>query len=251
MKEILSCLTKAELISLLDLIQRSLGIQTDEALKELIEEVQKFVPCTNIVAVLGEKDRYRFSYRFTKVLNVNYPLDWAALYLERSYVEIDPVIQYHFGSFETQVWSDTFRRSTTDPVKEFIDHARSFGLAQGVTLGVPFPNHRGGSLFSFAGNAVPDASRHLAVLEYLVPHLHVALTRIAFPPIVANESLSLREREVLEWMKEGKTSWEISHILNISERTVNFHVRNILTKLHASTRGHAIALAMEQGLIGL
>ncbi|WP_447973005.1 LuxR family transcriptional regulator [Nitrospira sp. Kam-Ns4a] len=40
--------------------------------------------------------------------------------------------------------------------------------------------------------------------------------------------LTKREREVLEWMKEGKTNWEIGRILGISERTVRFHVGNIL-----------------------
>ena len=75
--------------------------------------------------------------------------------------------------------------------------------------------------------------------------------RVAFSHAAKTAVLSVREREVLEWMKEGKTNWEISHILSISERTVKFHVQNILVKLQASTRGHAIALAMEQRLIGL
>ena len=61
--------------------------------------------------------------------------------------------------------------------------------------------------------------------------------------------ISVREREVLNWIKEGKTSWEISKILRISERTVNFHVHNILSKLQATSRGHALAIAMGQKII--
>jgi DNA-binding CsgD family transcriptional regulator len=56
--------------------------------------------------------------------------------------------------------------------------------------------------------------------------------------------LSKREIEVLSWLKEGKTSWEIARILRISERTVNFHVGNILKKLDANNRTHAVALAV-------
>lgn len=61
--------------------------------------------------------------------------------------------------------------------------------------------------------------------------------------------LSTREREVLQWVKEGKTNWEISRILSISERTVKFHVQNTLAKLDASNRGHAVVLALTSGLI--
>jgi FixJ family two-component response regulator len=60
--------------------------------------------------------------------------------------------------------------------------------------------------------------------------------------------LSRRESEVLNWLKTGKTSWDISVILGISERTVNFHVRNIIQKLNAVSRIHAVAVAAEKGI---
>jgi len=61
--------------------------------------------------------------------------------------------------------------------------------------------------------------------------------------------LSLREKEVLTWLKKGKTSWDISIILCISERTVNFHIKNIMEKLDAVSRTHAVVKAIEKGLI--
>jgi len=61
--------------------------------------------------------------------------------------------------------------------------------------------------------------------------------------------LSKREEEVLTWSKRGKSSWEISAILDISERTVNFHVNNIMQKLNAVSRTQAVAVAIERGLI--
>jgi len=63
--------------------------------------------------------------------------------------------------------------------------------------------------------------------------------------------LSTREQEVLTWSKQGKSSWEIAAILNISERTVNFHVKNIMQKLSAVSRTQAVALAIERGLINI
>ncbi|MBI4683041.1 MAG: helix-turn-helix transcriptional regulator [Nitrospirae bacterium] len=61
--------------------------------------------------------------------------------------------------------------------------------------------------------------------------------------------LSKREVEVLNWLKNGKSSWDIATILNISERTVNFHVRNIMQKLNAVSRTQAVAVAIENNLI--
>ena len=60
--------------------------------------------------------------------------------------------------------------------------------------------------------------------------------------------LSDREMEVLRWLKEGKSNWEISMILKISERTVKFHVKNICTKLDVINRTHAVVVAMERGI---
>ena len=63
--------------------------------------------------------------------------------------------------------------------------------------------------------------------------------------------LSPREIEVLQWLKVGKSSWDISEILHISERTVNFHIRNIMQKLDAVNRTQAVAVAIEKGLIDI
>ncbi len=55
--------------------------------------------------------------------------------------------------------------------------------------------------------------------------------------------LSRREQEVLRWVNLGKTSWDISVILNITERTVNYHVGNIMRKLGVNSRVHAVSEA--------
>ena len=64
-------------------------------------------------------------------------------------------------------------------------------------------------------------------------------------------TISSRELEVLKWVHQGKTNWETSVILNICERTVKFHVGNIMQKLDAVSRGHAVAKAIEFGIIPL
>ena len=61
--------------------------------------------------------------------------------------------------------------------------------------------------------------------------------------------ISAREKQVLKWLRKGKSSWDISQILEISERTVNFHINNIMKKFDAITRTQALAIAVENGLI--
>ncbi len=64
-------------------------------------------------------------------------------------------------------------------------------------------------------------------------------------------SLSPREKEILKWLKAGKSSWDISIILDITERTVNFHINNVKQKLNAVSRAQAVAIAMGLGLIDI
>lgn len=61
--------------------------------------------------------------------------------------------------------------------------------------------------------------------------------------------LTLREQQVLTWVAQGKSSWEIGRIIMCEECTVNFHCRNIMGKLNVSTRAHALIKAVGLGLI--
>lgn len=250
MTRVPSDLTKHELVTVLELIHASLSVNTEEEFKSLLSRVEALIPSTHTIICLGKIDAETRFQSFMKMVNISYPLDWISLYTKEDYADVDPILQSHYGRFKTQIWSETYRQATSPDELKFIRDADTFGLSEGITLGVACHRSGVGSVFSFAGQSIPDHARHSALLEYLVPHLHVALMRSASPSPTHSPDLSHREREVLDWMKEGKTSWEISHILHISERTVNFHVQNILSKLQASTRGHAIALALQQGLIG-
>ena len=66
---------------------------------------------------------------------------------------------------------------------------------------------------------------------------------------VENVQLTDREKEILGWLIEGKSSWDIGQILSISERTVKFHVNNICIKLNAVNRTHAVAKAILNNML--
>jgi len=251
---ILPFLSKRELIELLDLVHAAIIVTTEPEVAELLLRIRDFVPYQYIIAGLGRTDHSNGFQGFTKIINASYPMKWVSDYLGKNFQKVDPILRFHFKTSRLQRWSDTFRKAQTVREKEFIECAGAFGLVEGFTLGIAPPRNKIKSFFSFAGLPTRKDDRNAAILEYLTPHLHQALWRIASLSSdigSAGPTISLREREVLNWIKEGKTSWEISRILQISERTVNFHVHNILSKLQATSRGHALAIAMEQKIIAL
>lgn len=68
-------------------------------------------------------------------------------------------------------------------------------------------------------------------------------------PKLGKAVLSGREREVLHWMREGKTNPEIALILGLSFKTVKNQVQSILVKLRVSNRAQAVAKAIAAGLL--
>lgn len=84
-----------------------------------------------------------------------------------------------------------------------------------------------------------ETHRQRIILQHIVPHLQGAVT------------LTSREKEILHWVKDGKSSWEIASILGISQDTVKFHIKNVFQKLNTTSRSQAIAIAIEAKLIDL
>ena len=63
------------------------------------------------------------------------------------------------------------------------------------------------------------------------------------------ESLSPRERNILELIAEGQSNQEIARALGIAPETVKSHVKSIFVKLSVDKRAHAVARAQSLGLV--
>ncbi len=72
--------------------------------------------------------------------------------------------------------------------------------------------------------------------------------RAAVTPLPGAD-LSVREKEVLELVTQGKSNKEIAAALAIAENTVKNHLKNILEKLHLENRVQAATFALREGLI--
>jgi DNA-binding response OmpR family regulator len=87
--------------------------------------------------------------------------------------------------------------------------------------------------------------------DILATIITARLARIVARSAIWPRAISLTEREVetLTWAARGKTSSEIALILNLTKRTVDFHIDNARLKLNASTPMHAAVKAAAGQLI--
>jgi len=246
---ILMHMSRAEMAVLLSVIQTCACCQSSADLRSVVEGLKELVPFSHFASVYARLDGGNLCDS-CHVVNIDYPKEWVRLYQERKYYDVDPIVKENFSRFTIQYWADTYRKLR--PEKEFVAVAEDFGLCSGYTSGIRNLSGTTGGLFSFAGIDLPRSERTRTVLELVTPHLYQAVERITSSERLERlPVLSAREKEVLKWVAYGKTSWETSVILGISDRTVKFHINNVMKKLNASTRTHAVAIASELGLVDL
>jgi DNA-binding NarL/FixJ family response regulator len=89
----------------------------------------------------------------------------------------------------------------------------------------------------------------------VIRSVHAGQRRV--PPEVAallaehlgDEDLTMRELEVLRLIRDGYRNKQIADRLAIAETTVNFHIKNLVDKLGANDRTHAVTIALRRGLL--
>ncbi|WP_312888413.1 response regulator transcription factor [Pseudonocardia alni] len=84
---------------------------------------------------------------------------------------------------------------------------------------------------------------------FLDPRVARQLTREMVSPASGLGALTLRERDVLMLVAQGRSNQEIADQLLISERTARKHVGNVLRKLQLSSRTQAALVAVREGLV--
>jgi len=88
------------------------------------------------------------------------------------------------------------------------------------------------------GMLMPHIDNTLRKIQHLEPMEDVAMA--------TSSELSMRELEIIHWVKSGKTNHEIGMILQISQNTVKSHLKRIFNKLNVSRRAQAVAILSGQ-----
>jgi LuxR family transcriptional regulator, quorum-sensing system regulator BjaR1 len=147
-------------------------------------------------------------------------------------------------------WSEAHYDKHDDPAAHLVmTRATEFRLRDGYCI--PMHYDDGGSVISLATEHLRLDPLAKSALQLIGVYAHNRIRSLAKPQQEKRDVLTAREQEVLRWCAGGKTSWEISVILKISERTVKFHLVEASRKLNAVNRTSAVAKALAWGLIKL
>lgn len=194
------------------------------------------------------------SYVFTTL-----PLEWVALYDQRAYLEVDPRIQNGIHSSLPYIWDASSLRGSSPGLDQFLDDAARYGVGSGVSISFRGANGWGCliALSSREDRILPGRRAEIAnrvgdVLlfgQFFHELVMAAWLEKKLRPVSRGAALSHREKQCLSLAANGMTSADIAIKLGITERTVNFHFSNLVTKLDALNRNEAIAKAIARGII--
>ncbi len=181
----------------------------------------------------------------------NYPNKWLNHYILNQLHNFDPVM--YFGrmvsypvSWEKLELASGFSKDH----RSVLNCARDFGLRSGICMSI---HNLDGSLMIVSLASSGERTLNNMVIKEAANSVQALSTLGPSPAAIESGCFDLTQREVecLSWCALGKTSNDISAILEISSNTVDFHLKSAMRKLSASSRTFAIVKAMRNGIIPL
>lgn len=181
-----------------------------------------------------------------------WPQGWSEAYTKANYVRDDPVVAHCLRSAAPFEWVDApYDPQVNLKAKEVMDRATDFGMNRGYC--VPIHSSDGyQAVVTMAGERVELAAPVRRALHLMSLYAHgkaveLCAVKAAPPPRL----LTKREREVLQWTSAGKTAWEISQILGVSESTIIAHLKAAALKFDTPNRVATVVAALRHGEISL
>lgn len=223
----------------------------DLEIKQLLEKKLKIFGIKQYSYFLSHKFLYS-----TPLVISNYPDEWVSCYMQARLHFIDPVFLFAKHSIVPFAWSDIFNTELPWGGGEVLKFAQRYNLFDGYTFTIHDTNNYM-ALLSFC-NVDEDLEfhnnvrKHKAEIQLLLVNTHDEIIKAIRNYQVENNKqsiLSAREIEILKWVSLGKTYIESAIILGICERTIKFHMKNIVNKLDVSNAKHAIKKAIELNLL--
>ena len=237
--------TREELSEQLELIHALVGCRDLDHLRRLARRFAKLAGADGMI--IGRPQPTAEGETVVADLNISYPDQWVAFYQTREFWRIDPVVKDALSREGPRHWDDSYQRFP--PPDEFLQRAADFGMRNGCTHLTRSISGEHWTLISLSGDFCRRREHTHHLLQRLSPHFHLALLNLRAQAVLNKlTTLSRREREVLKWLQQGKSTWDISGILKVSEAAVHFHVKNLKKKLNVVSRHQAIAYAIHADL---
>lgn len=213
--------------------------QLNAEFRSILTKLKHFVHTAGLV----HKTRVTECY----LIDSTYPDDWMQHYIDNCYQNIDPVIATARHEFLPYGWGSVGVRNKSQ--KNMMQEFQDIGFRSGYAVPLPVSP----SMLLLVGMASNDKEinfRDRTILQIAINQYHACYMQITKGGTSKEDcSLSDRERECLLWVAQGKNTLEISSILNISDNTVKYHLKNIMQKLGAHNRIQAVVQAINLGLI--
>ncbi|KFB10977.1 helix-turn-helix transcriptional regulator [Nitratireductor basaltis] len=189
-------------------------------------------------------------------IRTNIDASWMSADDDPNYAARDPFFRHACNDASVKPTGALFLSEhpyLDDEERRFISNAGDTGLRAGLALPVRVRDQAGlcgWNILSSHGRALVDQHRRhsLAQLRFAALFSHTQMQQTAAAPVSASP-LTGREMECLQWLACGMRTKEIARKTELSPATVEFHLRNARFKLGASTREHALALALRDGHI--
>ena len=228
----------------MDFVAQSIEVRTESQFISLVTHaLQKILPHGMMLAGIGHARPDGIFAR--RAIGINYPINYLEK-LQKRPIFAGPILSQWMATNEPQIF-EANQPTVTIP-KRWLSAVRRAGIQNIAAHGVRDVDGFGASYFTFS--KIPEAlgSQHELALNVIIPHLHLALSRIdpTHGPATTSQEykqiqpLTRRELEILDWISHGKSDAEIAKTINRSIFTVNNHVKNILTKLGAENRIQAV-----------
>jgi transcriptional regulator EpsA len=237
----------------MDVIVQCSNVHTGDEFSAVVKgPLKEVLPHDAMICGIGGVSRQ--GHYIHKMLHHDYPLDYFAAMRDAEGRVEGPLIKRWRETQEPVLFQSG--RDDADFPEEWVRVFNQHDLRNTIGHGVMDLTGTFTSYFVFSRLPEEVSSRHAFLLKILVPHLHFALTRALNTIeeyhgelVKERKPLSPRQKEILYWMQERKTNWEIAKILDLSELNVKYHVEQIFLKLDVRNRAHAISKAHELGLL--
>lgn len=219
--------SKKEFQHLGEIMHQLRSVQSKDQLPTLTSAIKSLIPYQ--FAACGD---FNTQQRAFQILHTNYNAELHELYVSQGYAS-DPSIQLLQQTGISLVSSEDSPDLVTP--REVTNLKLDFGIKSCLSFGVR------GVLGQCTWFVYSNFDQKLlwklrTMMQILGPHFHLAYMRATtwaenHRPRQRKIELTSREEEIMRWVAEGKTNWEISVILNVSLNTIKFHLKNIYQKL--------------------